>query len=116
MFTSKDGNAKARLVARGCEDNETNVRTDSPTCSKETIRIALSIAASEKWKCNSLDVKAAFLQGNPLTRDIYVKPPKEAKTQNIWKLQKAVYGLNEASRHWYDRVQDTLIEMGFNCC
>ena len=108
---------KARLVARGFEDQEVDAqKVDSPTCSKETIRIALSIAASEKWKCNSLDVKAAFLQGNPLTRDIYVKPPKEAKTQNIWKLQKAVYGVNEASRHWYDRVKDTLIEMGFICC
>jgi len=120
MTTKEKGGSvttKARLVARGFEDQEIDIqKLDSPTCSKETIRISLALTATEKWKCNSLDVKAAFLQGNPLTREIYIKPPKEAKTENVWKLHKAVYGLNEASRHWYDRVKDTLIGIGFNCC
>ena len=63
VFTSKDGITKARLVARGFEDSETNLRTDSPTCSKMNLRIIMAIAASKKWKINSLDIQAAYLQG-----------------------------------------------------
>ncbi len=74
--------------------------------------MALALMSSKEWKCSTLDVKTAFLQGNPLERDIYLKPPKEAKTHNIWKLNKAVYGLNEASRYWYNRVNDELIKIG----
>ena len=60
---------KARLVARGFEDYEIgNRQTDSPTCSKESIRLVLSIIASKKWKCKVMDVKTAFLQGKPLDR------------------------------------------------
>ena len=72
---------KARLVARGFEDAEIRDRqTDSPTCSKESIQLVLSMIASKKWKCNVMDVKTAFLQGKPLQRDVYIKPPKEANT------------------------------------
>ena len=106
---------KARLVARGFEDEVSDRKTDSPTCSKETVKLVLAVMAMKGWKCSSLDVRTAFLQGNPLERDIYVKPPKEAKTQNVWKLCKAVYGLKEASRYWYNRIKDELINAGFQC-
>ena len=51
---------KARLVAREFEEIQ-NFRTDSPTCSKERLRIALMIIAANEWSLNSLDVKTAFL-------------------------------------------------------
>lgn len=104
---------KARLVARGFEDEEaTNRRKDSPTCAKESLRITLALIASSRWTCKSMDIKRAFLQGNSLDREIFVKPPKEAKTMNIWKLNKCVYGLNEASRYWYNRVHEEFINIG----
>ena len=34
-----------------------------------------------------------------------MKRPKEPKTDNLWKLLKSVYGLNDASRTWYLRVK-----------
>ena len=37
---------KARLVARGFEENTENLRKDSPTCSREAIRILIAIASS----------------------------------------------------------------------
>ena len=67
---------KARLVARGYEEQEINLRTDSPTCSKEGLRIVLSIIASNNWKCGSIDIKAAFLQGSQIERDVYLRPPQ----------------------------------------
>ena len=65
----KDGAVitKARLCARGYEDLEVDKKnTNSPTCSKETIRVTLAILAAYGWSCKSLDVKSAFLQGKPI--------------------------------------------------
>ena len=61
-----------------------------------------------------MDVETAFLQGKDLTRDIFVKPPREANTDSVWKLNKSVYGLNEASKHWYERASDELTAAGMS--
>ena len=106
---------KARLCARGFEE-EQNFRTDSPTCSREGIRLALSTIVSHSWTLNSLDVKTAFLQGKPIERLVYVRPPKEAKTDQIWKLNKCVYGLADASRYWYLKIREELLKLKATPC
>ena len=61
-----------------------------------------------------MDVKTAFLQGNRIQRTVYLKPPKEANTKNLWLLQKCVYGLSDASRQWFLRVKDEITKLGGN--
>ncbi len=56
---------KARLVARGFEE-ESSFQVDSPTCSKEALRLALTLMVTKGWTCKSIDVRAAFLQGKQL--------------------------------------------------
>ena len=114
---SEDGSSrvKARLVARGFEENvENDFRADSPTASKDVLRIFLSMLATNSWQCNSIDVKAAFLQGSNIDRDVYLKPPKEADDSvgMLWKLKKCVYGLKDASRVWYFTVRSELLKLG----
>ncbi|PIK39346.1 hypothetical protein BSL78_23810 [Apostichopus japonicus] len=53
--------AKARLVARGFEEQKC-VQADSPTVSKETLKVFLALASTHSWRCHSIDIKAAFLQ------------------------------------------------------
>ena len=104
---------KARLVARGFQENVDDLRTDSPTCMRETLRLVLSMANSMHWHINSIDIKAAFLQGKSIDRQLYLKPPKEANCEGkVWLLKKAVYGLSDASRVWYLRVVDELSKLG----
>ena len=102
---------KARLCARGFEENQF-FRTDSPTCSREGIRITLTTISTNGWTLRSLDVKTAFLQGNPMQREVFLKPPKEANTNNLWLLRKCVYELSDASRQWYLRVKEELTRLG----
>ena len=71
-----------------------------------------SLIASKKWPINAIDVKGAFLQGKDLERYIIVRPPKEAQTSKIWKLNKCVYGLGDASRYWYLKVREELCKLG----
>ena len=117
IFSEKEVNntctKKARLVARGFQENNQDLPTNSPTCNKESIRIILSVIASLQWKIHTLDVAAAFLQGKDLDREIYIKPPKQANCPGkLWRLKKCVYGLDDASRFWYFRVKEELIRLG----
>lgn len=105
---------KARLVARGFEEDSSHLTKKSPTCSKDSFRLALSIITTNQWKLCTIDIKSAFLQGIPLSRDVFLKPPKEAKSDKLWKLNQAVYGLSDAGRHWYDRVKDELLKLHVN--
>ena len=58
-------------------------------------------------------MKTAFFQGYELKCDVYLLPPIEARQPNtLWKLQKAVYGLTDAPRQWFNRVCDELLATG----
>ena len=107
---------KARLVAKGFEESSSNLRKDSPTCLKENLRLVLSIASNNKWKIHSLDVKSAFLQGKNIARSVFLRPPTEAHTDKVWKLKKTIYGLSDASRSWYLRVQEVLESVEMVMC
>ena len=80
------------------------------------MRVALTTIASHKWKLNSIDVKTAFLQGKNIERDVFVKPPKEAATSKLWKLNKCVYGLADGSRFWYLKFREDLIKLQATPC
>lgn len=103
---------KARLVARGYEEDTDGISTDSPTCSKEALRISLAVMASKKWKCHTIDVKSAFLQGFPIEREVFLQPPPEYDNGKVWKLKKTVYGLNDAAKAWYTRVKQEILNLG----
>ena len=102
---------KVRLCARSLVE-EQNFRANSPTCSREDHCLTCSMIASNKQTLNSLNVKTVFLQGKATERTLYVKPPEENSTNQIWKLQKCVYSLVDASRFWYFQLKEELIDLG----
>ena len=75
----KNAPYKARLCMRGdLEVGKENLRADAPTASKEALKIALMISANENFKVKAGDIKSAFLQGEKMDRELFVRPPKEA--------------------------------------
>ena len=90
IITEKIGrtgkNIKARLVARGFEE-ESDLETDSPTCSKEALRTSIMIMKNNNWMCKSIDIRTAYLQGKEIQRSVYLQPPEEYYNGNIWKLK-----------------------------
>ena len=112
VCTNKDGKLKARLVARGFEEHDLHDRVDSPTCAKNNLRMVIAIGSSKSWRIHSLDVQSAFLQGEDVSEDIFLLPPKELGNGKLWKLKKYVYGLKQASRKWYTRVLKELSNLG----
>ena len=112
----KDGNkiTKARLVAKGFQEkNNKDLRKDSPTILKVNLRLIACISSCYGWKVKALDIRSAFLQGQMIDRDVYLKPPVEAGLdEKVWKLNKALYGLGDASRKWYLKVKNILLRLG----
>ena len=103
---------KARLVARGFEEETLELNKNSPTCSKESIRLSVSLASSNGWEIKSLDFKSAFLQGDIIDREVFLIPPPEFNNGYLWKLKKTVYGLCDAARAWFLRVKGELLKIG----
>ena len=50
---------------------------------KENFRLILSVIPSDKWKLKSLDIRSAILQGQPISRNVFLRPPKETGTSKL---------------------------------
>ena len=105
---------KARLVARGYEEKDKHIDKESPTVGKDSLRVLLSTVSNKGWKLRSIDIKTAFLQGEEIRREVFVKPPVEANctANHIWKLKKSVYGLTDASLQWYSSIKKFMLSVG----
>ena len=71
VFRLVNGEKKieARLVAPGFEELE-KTQADSPTCFKECLHLVLAVISSKHWKCNSIDIKSAFLHCDHIDREV----------------------------------------------
>jgi Reverse transcriptase (RNA-dependent DNA polymerase) len=115
--TREDGSKryKARLVARGFEDDERkHVTRDSPTASWSAQRLVLQALVERQWRPTSWDFETAFLQGNAITRDVFLIPPREyAEPGCCWRLLKPIYGLVSAPKAWYEKLCSVVKKHGF---
>jgi hypothetical protein len=63
-----------------------------------------------------MDVKSVFLNGD-LQEEVYVEQPAgfiiAGKDHKVLKLKEALYGLQQASRAWNVKLDDTLLSLGF---
>ncbi|XP_064121560.1 uncharacterized protein LOC135226012 [Macrobrachium nipponense] len=58
-----------------------------------------------------LDVKTAYLQGDEIQREVYVKPPRKDGWRGLWKLKETVYGFKDAAKAWYCKVVKVVKEL-----
>ena len=95
------------------EQNLTDIEPDSPTYFHESLRLVLATVAIKSWKMRSVDIKTALLQGERLDRHVYLKPTVEANSKGkLWRPNKCVCGLCDASRHWNLKIHNVMIEQG----
>lgn len=115
VYTKKSENKfKARLVVRGFEQKETIEDIYSPVAKTQTLKIFLNICLQKMYIINQMDVESAFLNGY-LKSEIYVKQPEgfDDNSGRVWKLKKALYGLRESPRVWYECLDEYLENIGF---
>jgi hypothetical protein len=109
---------KACLVARGFTQQEgiDYSKTFSPVIKQATVRLVFSIAVSCGWKIHQLDIHNGFLSG-VLDEEVYMKQPPgfvdSILPSLVCRLHKSLYGLKQALRAWYTRLNDFLLYVGF---
>ena len=108
---------KARLVARGFmqQHGVDFAETFAPVAKFTSIRVLLAIAAAEDLELHQLDVDTAFLNGD-LKEEIYMKQPlgfeEPGREHLVCRLKKSLYGLKQASRSWYEKIDGVFGELG----
>ena len=58
-------------------------QSNSPTASKVSFKMLMTVAANSGFKLASVDIRAAFLQSKVLDRDVFVKPPDDIKKPGV---------------------------------
>jgi hypothetical protein len=88
----------------------------APVARMETVRILLALAARSGWEVYHMDVKSAFLNG-VLSEEVYVSQPLgyiiAGKENLVLQVKKALYGLRQAPRAWYAKLDASLVSLGF---
>ncbi|KAI3815343.1 hypothetical protein L1987_15008 [Smallanthus sonchifolius] len=88
----------------------------APVARLEAIRLFLAFASFKGFKVFQLDVKSAFLYGK-VKEEVYVcQPPGFEDPLNpniVFKLDKALYGLHQAPRAWYETLSTHLLANDF---
>lgn len=106
---------KARLVVKGYQQKEEIDNTYSPVAKLETLKILLSSCCQNNLKIHQMDVETAFLNGD-IKSEVYVNQPLgyDDNTNRVYKLHKALYGLKESPRMWYECFHKFMDDKGYN--
>nr|GFA97584.1 retrovirus-related Pol polyprotein from transposon TNT 1-94 [Tanacetum cinerariifolium] len=89
----------------------------APVARLEAVRLFIAYAAHKSFTVYHMDVKTSFLYG-PLKEEVYVNQPDgfvdPYHPDKVYHLKKALYGLNQAPRAWYDELSNFLVSKGFS--
>ncbi|GJY29070.1 ribonuclease H-like domain-containing protein [Tanacetum coccineum] len=109
---------KARLVAQGYTQEE-GIDYDevfAPVARIEAIRLFLAYASFKDFVVYQMDVKSAFLYGK-IEEEVYVCQPPGFEDPDfpdrVYKVEKALYGLHQAPRAWYETLSTYLLDNEF---
>ncbi|GKE09978.1 retrovirus-related pol polyprotein from transposon TNT 1-94 [Tanacetum coccineum] len=106
----------ARLVVKATDKKKDYNETFALVARLEAIRIFLAFATYMNFIVYQMDVKSVFLNGK-LKEEVYVKQPPGFESSefpsHVCKLDKALYGLRQAPRAWYETLSTFLTEHKF---
>ncbi|GJZ26789.1 putative ribonuclease H-like domain-containing protein [Tanacetum coccineum] len=109
---------KARLVAQGFRQEE-GIDYDKVfalVAKIEVIRLFLAFASFMRFPVYQMDVKSAFLY-DTIEEEVYVHQPPgfvdPTHPNKVYKVIKALYGLHQAPRAWYETLSSFLLKNGF---
>ena len=109
---------KARLVIGGHRDPDVHMlQTDAPTINRLSVLTLLQLVASKRakegWSASAGDIEAAFLNGDPLKRELYLAQPRTGLAglhpEQLLRITKGVFGLPDSPRKWWRRLRGDML-------
>src|ERR1700722_18668667 len=81
----------------------------------DSLRTLLSLAVTNDWDIHSLDVVAAFLNGE-VEEELYMRqiPGYEDGTQRVLRIKGSLYGLKQAPRIWNRVFREKVATIGYH--
>jgi hypothetical protein len=91
--------------------------TFTPVGNMDSICLALSIAISKGWEVHHMVMKNTFLHGD-LSEEIYMEQLQGFMHDSylVYQLKKSLYGLKQALRAWYSKMESYLLSQNFVHC
>ncbi|RDY12321.1 hypothetical protein CR513_02911, partial [Mucuna pruriens] len=84
----------------------------------DTIHMIISLLAQNNWKIYQMDIKSSFLNG--ILEEVYVEKPAgyivKGKEDKVYRLKKVLYGLKQALRTWYKKIDSYFVQHDFEIC
>lgn len=110
----KNNTYKARLVVLGYQQTENLENVYSPVGKMQTLKVLLSYCCTNSFYIEQMDVETAFLNGK-IKSEVYIYEPQGYETgkNKVCKLNKALYGLSESPRVWYETLDEYVGKLNF---
>ena len=111
---------KARLVIGGHRDPDLDkgLATSAPTVSRQGVLLLCQILASRRklgWGASAGDITCAFLNGNRLERELYIRQPRaglgDLDPRQLVRLTKGVFGLVDSPNAWWGKLYQSILNM-----
>ncbi|CAE7226615.1 RE2, partial [Symbiodinium necroappetens] len=111
---------KAHLVIHGHRDPDLmkGLATHAPTISRQGIHLLLQVLASnlkKGWRGFAGDVTAAFLCGEQLDRELFLRQPAtglgDLHPEQLLRIQKPIFGLVDSPSAWWAKFHRTVKEL-----
>ena len=125
----KDGRVKSRLVLKDCNRCQGRTQPDMFSPTPSTLSLKTMLAASSYKRNNdpesdhitvSIDVHTAFLHAD-VDQDLFAEPPEPdewydagLKEDEVWKLNKALYGYRKAPKLWHQHLVSVLESLNYH--
>ncbi|GJR48307.1 putative ribonuclease H-like domain-containing protein [Tanacetum coccineum] len=109
-------NEKRAIGTKWVFRNKKDERVFAPVARIEAIRLFLAYASFKDFVVYQMDAKSAFLYGK-IEEEVYVCQPLGFEDPDfpdrVYKVEKALYGLHQAPRAWYETLSTYLLDNGF---
>ncbi|GJX20778.1 putative ribonuclease H-like domain-containing protein [Tanacetum coccineum] len=105
---------QTRKKSKNLEEHGKNPK--SPVARIEAIRLFLAYASFKDFVVYQMDVKSAFLY-EKIKEEVYICQPPGFKDpvfpDRVYKVKKALYGLHQAPRAWYETLSTYMLDNEF---
>ena len=108
---------KARFVGNGAKVDSSDVPTYASVVSRESVRIALTLAALNGLDIVSADVQGAYLNA-PCREPLYTEcGPEFGEFEGRWAIiVRALYGASSSAASWRDTISRVIEGLGYKSC